>query len=206
MVNIQIVHVLLILYVVVSFDDACDLLIALNKFIGYISNMGCVIDVLSIDNDFSQILYWESSDECFYYHLLVNVLIYDNLTMKCMIGEIAFILKWLHQFGLVKKMVHKLYTVLDRRQHIQNFTYENDDSHKIFHFKTETLVSENNMNSYAREILWSPNVVFSLINDKYETNIKMFQLFASAMYHFAKNTLGLKIHKIDMVKNFYKHI
>lgn len=173
---------------------------------------GVVVDVLRIKNGFEAIKNWKTWQDCGYVDIKLNILISDG--RHAIIGEIQFLLKWLLDF---KKRGHKLYGVKRRSPVVNEVSkkFYNDMNYQRYKNKIKGIVVTHDCDAMTRELLWTPQIVFSVIISDHGSviapvlviigiseAIKMFKTFLSFLDHYENILLGKQSNFLKKYLNY----
>ena len=186
----------------VTYPDSKTLLAGLNNFVELIENdeIYCIRKpVLRVKNGYSNIVNWKSLDDAHYCDIKLNLWYVNPKTNESMIVEVQFLLKFLLK---AKKLGHKWYGISRRKPYVDsvsNISYNIDANYEKYKAKVLSLVIENNLSQFSKEILLKPNIMINIIEKcafygqtiapllyhiGRNKNSKMFELFLDCLYHF----------------------
>ena len=118
-----------------------------------------------------------------------------SIQAQSQIVEVQFLLKWLLK---AKKIGHKYYGIKRRQQFINsvsNEVYNNNSNYQLYKNKIMTLITDNNISQFCKELFIKPNIILSMTTKvrqfnlpllwligRYE-NFKMFELWLDCLLH-----------------------
>ena len=186
----------------VTFSNPKQLLKHVTKFVGKIENkeIKCISRILRIKNGFKNILKWKSRDDSEYVDIKFNVLFNNRENTQSQIVEIQFLLSFLIN---AKKLGHKYYAIKRKDVYIDSISklvYNNNFNYINYQKKIETLIIDNDITNFSKQLFLQPNIIFSMIGDnkcpilsligKQSKQYKMYLLFLNCLFHFGEILLN----------------
>ena len=154
--------------------------------------------ILRIKNGFENILNWKWSTDCEYVDIKINALFNnkDNINNASQIVEIQFLLNFL---VVAKKIGHKFYAIKRKEMYIDsidNLVYRNNNNYQNYATKIDTLIADNDLNTFSKQLFFQPNMIFSriglLITIGAAQKYRMYELFLNCLFHFGEILLNEK--------------
>ena len=186
----------------ITYPNAKSLFNGLNRFVKLINDNEIpeIYGIMRIKNGFKATKKWKNFNNAAYSDIKFNVIYYDKDTQQSMLVEIQFLISFLLK---AKKMGHKYYGIVRRSQFVNsvcNIVYNIDSDYEKYKAKIVSIVNDNDMNRFTKQVFLKPNVILSLINEGnpllhdigYSQNHKMFKFFVDSLLHYNSVILDKK--------------
>ena len=122
-------------------------------------------------------------------------------------------------FVVLSIVRHKLYGIKRKSDFITsnvNLLYNIDGNYIKYCKKIESLMSSNNIDYIANELLLQPNLILSIIDNekkepllgivtRYDNNIKMFVLILNSIFHFGEIMLHNSKYEQRFISDYFNY-